>query len=278
MAKSRTRVQSINKKNVKKEPVQPNKKLKIVAVVLVIAVASIFAGLYHFGYLTQGKSASTANNQGGLPSSVKTGYFAEVSTSSFAPINSVNIYFLSWKGCPIGAAESWFIYNVFNNYSSSVSSHIQFHTSDPYDVYPGTPGLLFSNFSISHSGVVYNFKVIYVYGQTLPNGTNLIASGLDTLKANTPSTIYNLFYEYQTEVPASSSGKPISSQGGHLTSSMIVTGHDGTYYLEGAPYDFGPANLSGYTSASQVLNNITSIQPIVDASTYFQQILNVASA
>lgn len=277
MAKNRHKTR--NRNNFQKESAEPEKKAKpmakIVAVITVVALAAILGGLYHYGYLIPGGQGSGGQTAYALPASINTGEFASVSNYDYASSNTVNIYFLSWQGCPIGAADSWFIYNTLSSYNPNVNAHIQNHTSDPHETYPNTPGLLFTNFSVSHNGITYNFKVIYVYGETLPTNENLITAGLSTLKSNVPSNVYTLFKDYQTDVPVSGSSKAISAQGGHLTSSILITGKGGTYYLEGPKYN--PSTLSGY-SPQYVYDHLGSFPPISSSSSYFQTALNTVSS
>lgn len=264
--------------NVKSEPAptMSGKTGKVVAVIAVVALAGIFAGLYHFGYLsTAGSAGGNTGTSGALPSSINTGEFAQVSQNNYAGSSSVDIYFLSWQGCPIGASDSWAIYSMLGNHYSGISSKVQTHTSDPQDVYPGTPGLLFSNFSFSSNGLSYNFHVVYVYGETLPSTGDLVTSGLATLNGAFPSQISALFSDYQTKVDASGYNKPIALKANHLTSSILISGKNGTFYLEGSLYS--PGDLKG-DSPSYVMGHLNSIQPIVSASSYLQKVVNTANA
>lgn len=245
---------------------------KILAILLAVAVVlAILGGLYYSGHLFPNTSGS--NTSLSLPASITTGYFHKVTNSDYASSNEVNVYFLSWKGCPIGAADSLFIYETFVRYNNSVATDIQYHTSDPFDEYPNTPGLLFSDFSIKSKNLTYTFNVAYVYGETLPDNNSLISDGLSSLKSDFPSSIYTIFLDYQTKVPVQGQNGSIAAIGNHLTSSIVVTGLNGTYYLEGPVNGFGPQDLVGYRNSTQVLNAVGSIQPLVVASEYFQRVL-----
>lgn len=203
----------------------------VVAVIVIVAVL-IFSGVFNSAFI------------GGSSNVVQSGTFIKISSSDVSPSNGVNVYFLSWQGCPFGAADSWFIYNYFHTQDPSLSNstiYKEMHFSDPEENIPGItgsnhiPGLLFNNFSYTLSGINYHFHVIYVYGEyLLSHGPSEVSQGSSVLKANFPSSVSSLFLKYETQYPtAGLNGHAIANYAGHLTSSLIITGPSGTYYAEG---------------------------------------------
>jgi len=111
----------------------------------------------------------------------------KVSNINYSGNDSVQVYFISWYGCPLGATDSWGLYialskycilNVTPNYSDLDSVLIS-----PNSTFIGkTPGLLFVSCE-SKSNVIFHF--IYLLGRayisnstaTLPNGTMIKYSG-----------------------------------------------------------------------------------------------------
>ena len=73
------------------------------------------------------------------------GSFVEISNQDYAGNNAVGIYFDSWIGCPIGAANSWVIYGTLSGYVSNLADYVSYHTSDPFEsAVPNLPGILFN--------------------------------------------------------------------------------------------------------------------------------------
>ena len=188
------------------------------------------------------------NSSVSKPTAVQSGKFIRINNSDVSPVGGVNIYFLSWQGCPIGASDSWFIYNYVHSQDPSLSNSTIYHDmhfSDPDESPNNIPGLLFNNFSYSLNSIDYNFHVVYVYGEYLPGyGPNTISQGESVLNANFPSSVSSLFLKYETQYPTVNlSGEAIANYAGHLTSSFIVTGPYGTYYAEGEIYN--PTTITG---------------------------------
>ena len=255
MAKKRNRNRSAKKQQAPAKRKFPKRYLAAFGSTITVAIVVFLS--FHFG-LIKTSGNSTNGSEILVPAYIKPGSFTKISSSDLTGSGSVNVYFLSWKGCPIGAAESWIIYNFTrqyysrNNYIVSVN-----HTSDPNDANPGTPGLLFSNLSFVYSGTDFNLRVAYVYGEYVNNtGVALISSGSKILNKTFPTSISKVMYEFETHVPL---GSPISTpsayEGGHLTTSIVVAGEKGTYLLEG--YIFNPADLKGY-SPTEVMSSLDS--------------------
>lgn len=215
--------------------IQKRRRLLTTAVTIVVAVIVIVAVLIFSGVLN---SSSTGTGS----TVVQSGTFIKISNSDVSSDGGVNIYFLSWQGCPIGASDSWIIYNYVHSQDPSLSNstiYKEMHFSDPDESPTNIPGLLFNNFSYTLSGINYHFHVIYVYGEYLPpDGPSSVSQGSSVLKANFPSSVSSLFLKYETQYPTSGlNGQAIANYAGHLTSSLIITGPSGTYYAEGELYN-----------------------------------------
>lgn len=255
MAKKRNRNRSAKKWKAPARPKYPKRYLAAFCSTIIVAIVIFLS--FHFG-LIKISSNSASGPEILVPVYINPGSFVKVSSSELANSGSVSIYFLSWEGCPIGAAESWVIYNFTRQYYSGNNYIVNAnHTSDPNDVDPGTPGLLFSNLSFVHSGMDFNLGVTYVYGEYTNNtGNTLISKGSEILNKTFPPSISKLMYEFETSVPL---GSPISTPSayleGHLTTSIVVAGKKGTYLLEGPM--FNPTDLKGYTP-SEVITSLDS--------------------
>ncbi len=231
----------------------------IVAIIVVVGVV-IGSGII------KTNPGTTATTQ----TSVTSGTWTKVSSSDIGS-GGINIYFLSWQGCPIGASDSWAIYNYFHTTFPSLSNKSMIkleHFSDPNESPNNIPGLLFNNFTTSSSGISYSFHVIYVYPEYLPpDGSTSVNDGISVLKSDSgfPSAVINKFIDMQTNVPTVSlNGQAIANYAGHLTSSLIVTGPKGSYYFEGEM--FNPTDISGI-QPSTLISSISSYSYILTAST-----------
>ncbi|MHB8361330.1 MAG: DUF929 family protein [Thermoplasmataceae archaeon] len=186
--------------------------------------------------------------------------FAKVSNQNFG--NNIHFYWVSWYGCPVGAANSWGLYSSLLNYIPAIKNDFTFHTSDPYDSAPTEPGLIF-NGNIS-SGKYY-FNAYYMYNQYhnatgggVPiSPTSLVTQGLREVNATMPSFVSSIIYTIQTQTPSqtSSTGAPISPINSqfHLVTALIITGPNGAYYLQG-PY-FKLAELTSDPSVASLYIN-----------------------
>jgi hypothetical protein len=255
MASGNNKSNKQNKINELNSLIAKRKRIFNVAVSIIIAVVLITGVLIVSGVI----KTSIFNSS----TSVKTGSFQKISSSDLSS-NGVNIYFLSWQGCPIGASDSWVLYDYFHTEDPSLSNstiYKEMHFSDPSESPTNIPGLLFNNFSYPLRGMSYHFHVIYVYGENLPpDGTASVNQGITVLKASFSSTISSYFVKYQTVYPTSGlNGKPIATYAGHLTSSIIITGPSGSYYLEGEIYN--PSTISGI-QPSTLIHELSSYSGI----------------
>ncbi|BFH73814.1 DUF929 domain-containing protein [Sulfurisphaera javensis] len=164
------------------------------------------------------------------------GYIFKVNNVNYAGDNSVQIYFISWYGCPNGATSSWILYLVLNKYGTvSVIPH-----SSKFAPRLGSaiPGLLFLNYT-PKSNVYFHF--IYLYNEYLNEtlngipitnftGNQAVYLGLKELKSEVPHWVYQLAFFYNI-------GDKLVNQGNgsialayhHLVTMCFITGPKGTY-------------------------------------------------
>ena len=218
---------------------------------------------------------------GGISSTTKYliwGNFTQVSTRSFG--NETQIYYISWYGCPIGAADSWAFYIALKQLGN-VSAYVTPHYSDPYDSAPNTPGLLFAS-TIQLPGV--HFQSYYLYNEFLNvssngivlNKANTVSVGLNELKLSLPANIYEMEYEAMQTIPTeglSGAQPPVASAVtlNHVNTNVIVTGPFGAWILNGPLYS--PAVLQGLNSTA-LLSSATHNTAILHASETVVSVLN----
>ena len=269
----------------KKKESNESKLIYIPFVAVVIIAAAFFVlPLLHSSSSTQ--TASSSNIQTVSLSTNKPFFqFAKVSNENYAGNDSVQVYFISWYGCPYGASDSWALYialskfgllNVTPNYSD-----LEAIPSTTGTIEGKVPGLIFNSF-VPKSNVY--FHAIYLLGRIFPsnstasltNGTIISYSGnslvnleLNELKKLAPSWVYNLVYEYQIQTVFPQGGAPIAYLGHppHIASTIIITGPNGTWMLIGYDQQINPgapgllaqyASLSNYSPSvpEQLLQNI----------------------
>ncbi|MCL5679333.1 MAG: DUF929 domain-containing protein [Candidatus Thermoplasmatota archaeon] len=266
------------------QPVQPKKGRRLLLVpVFVLLIVVVILASYEYGLFNPDNSSS-AGIPLNIPSFLEPGYFAKISDSNVGSSGTVSVYLLSWYGCPIGAAESWIIYNFTRQYTQGTSYiRDENHTSDPNVAFPGTPGMIFNNYSMTYIGIHYSFNVAYVYGQYVNNtGSALIRSGLQIMNSSFPNSVSTIFYQFEMKVPlgTSNAAKPSAINEGHLTTAILVSGNNGTYIVEGSV--FSPSSLQGYTP-DQVRNAVDSGSSTFSSSIgtgtiYFEKVLSEAIA
>ena len=266
----------------KTEPVKPRISRKLLLMpVIVLVIFIVILVSYDYGLVSTVKSTPTGISVNPLPY-LEPGYFAKISNSNVGSQGTVSVYFLSWYGCPIGAAESWIIYNFTRQYFQG-TGYIKDgnHTSDPAVAYPGTPGLIFGNYTMTYSGLRYSFNSSYVYGEYV-NGSGLIGSGSQIMNASFPHSVSTVLYQFETQVPLGTNigAKPSAIREGHLTTAILVSGNNGTYIVEGSI--FSPGALEGYTP-NQVRNavdrgSVTFSSSIGAGTIYFEKVLSEAIA
>ena len=258
----------------------------LVAFVL-IAVVLDFSGLVgNVSFISNGSSSNNSNSS--LPTYIPAGQFVNISSGNIGPKNQVNIYVMSWRGCPIGASESWFWYlyinQTYHNRPGYILNSSYGHVSSSEDAFYPVPGLLFKNFTFNNSNnVKVNFHIDYVYPQYLPGAHNqvLVDAGISTLQStappNFPPAAINDFINYQTNVPTDANKtttEPLANFAGHLTTCIIISGNHGTYFLEGAL--FSPGILTNQTT-SYMLDYSASYQNIIYNEHLISNVINTVA-
>ena len=144
------------------QPVQPKKSLKLLLVpVIVLVIVVVILVSYEYGLFDLGNTSSSGIPVN-IPSSLQPGYFAKISDSNVGNRGTVSVYFLSWYGCPIGAAESWIIYN-FTTITRTITG-----TSKSFKLFFGCTGCIFRLsllfFPLRFATIIYQsilFKSVY---------------------------------------------------------------------------------------------------------------------
>ncbi|EQD45754.1 protein containing DUF929, partial [mine drainage metagenome] len=233
-------------------------------VVVVIVVIAVFA--FNLVHLPSFKSSSYQ-----LPSSIpfsSFGTYYAVNSSDYAPSSSVNIYFVTWVGCPYGAGDSWELYNYLNGFGS-ISSSVIDHYSDPSEgKLASIPGLLFNDNHISVTGVngisinldtyyLYNEEMTQSFNSPVVNITSLnaITVALSELQAdNLPAPIYNIVKDFTTVVNATGYSKASALLGNpaHINTIIVFTGPKGTDIINGGMID--PQPLLQFTDKTLLSN------------------------
>ncbi|ARM74746.1 DUF929 domain-containing protein [Acidianus manzaensis] len=229
--------------------------------------------------------------------------FYKVSSQDFASGNNVNVYFISWYGCPLGATNSWGLYIALSHYGVLNASPNYSDVEQLSSSYSGrVPGLIFNGFT-PNSNV--NFIPIYILGRiytsngtaSLPNGTfistnNIIPVEEAELQSELPSGLYNIIYQYELSENMPNQDAPIAYLGNpnHITTMVIISGPKGTWMLIGDLQSVDGGNLpvilsqSGYTPTqifqaikSNDLSSLSMGSAIQDEANEFSNIISEAS-
>ncbi len=215
---------------------------KIAAIIVSFALILTVLFIWHeTGHHFRDQPVLPINN---FPSSI--GSFLKVATPTEHQ-NKVAVLFIGSIACPYCAAESWVLYESLQHFGKW--SGTRFIYSNATDKYPNTPGLEFSNASLTSSKVEFSGFEIY----------NRNWEPLQTLN----STDSKLFSEYDQSV----------------SFPYILIGNA---YLE-LGSSFSPSILSNLT-CQQVLNYINSgghgqiPSTISEQVNYTMQVLNLLGA
>ena len=254
--KAQAAEKEVEKKKTFPDLVRENKKLFTVLATIIIVVILVSVSL-EFNIFKDNSTDSIS-----IPNPFPFGSFVKISNNNFS--NQIHFYWISWYGCPIGAANSWGLYLAVEEHIPAISNDITLHTSDPYDSAPGEPGLLF-NGDVSNGN--YYFSVYYMYNEyhnataagTPITSNQLVSVGLQEVNSTEPSFISSMIYTIQTQTASqtSSSGAPIApigSTGYHLVTTLIITGPNGAYYMQGPAFNLADLT-SNPTAASNYLNS-----------------------
>ncbi len=220
------------------------------------------------------------NGGGATPSYLQWGTFTKLSGSSFG--NTTHIYYISWYGCPIGAADSWAFY-VALSALGNISAYAAPHYSDPADNPPSLPGLIFSD---SFSAGSVRVQAYYIYNEYLNvstsgvplNSGNTISVGMAELQSSLPPSIYSLEFSAMEKIPTdgmpgASSPAPSALHLTHVNTNIIITGPHGAWILNGPLYS--PAYLAGKNSTA-LKSSVFSDSTITGAAASVTSILNGA--
>ena len=284
---------SNNKNKKKPEPVKPKSNVLPKIVVIVIGVVLIVTVLYFAGYLPHFNSGNTNQQNFTAPTSIPWGSFTEISNKNFAGSGQENVYFISWVGCPIGAAISWSLNYTFYHYQGVTNVKTKGHYSDPNEKgnAASLPGLLFmDSFSYTNhdTGVKVFFYPVYMYNETLyayaSNNThiassNLVSAGLSVVNSSVPPGISSLVYKYTNLIDISNlaphTPSALLSTPHHMNTVLVITGSFGTYMLNGQLYT--PTNIHGVTITAledAQANGFSGYPYIASGASTIESILN----
>lgn len=212
MAKRKNNVKTKNKK-------QDSKLIYIPFIVLGVLIVALI-GFTSFSHPVFSPSSSFSSS----PAPFK---FFQVNTQNYAGNDSVQVFFISWYGCPYGATDSWALYKTLSQYGNiqATPGHSISEPNIPY-----IPSLWFTSFKPNSS--VY-FHYLYMYNEYLnatpsgipinPENGSAVIVGLQEIKDNLSYApwIYNIIEQYEVDTPlvSSSSGLmiplPIQHQPSH---------------------------------------------------------------
>ncbi|BFH73760.1 DUF929 domain-containing protein [Sulfurisphaera javensis] len=192
------------------------------------------------------------------PFEVPLNAFFKVSNIDYANSNITCVIFISWYGCPYGATDSWILYAFLSHYGK-ITYNISY--SDPNDIYPNTPALIFTNFQPNSS---IHFRFVYLYNRFLnatANGSvviNYVKYGLQVIEKDFPQ-YYPFVKEYVTQRWASGSFfQPVAYMGNppHIPTLIIISSDKGTYMLIG--HIVSPSLLDNY-NATYLLSHLSQL-------------------
>lgn len=215
-----------------------------------------------------------------LPASLSWGNFTQLSDQSYG--STTNIYYVSWYGCPIGAADSWAVY-VALSALGNMSTFAAPHYSDPADSPASLPGLIFSDGFTSNGVVLHSYYVYNEYLNISTNGiqldkNNTVAVGLGELQSSLPSNIYSLEYSAMEKIPTAgmygaSYPAPSALRLNHINTNIIITGPHGAWILNGPLFNIGI--ISGLSS-TQLMTGAYSNSVIVSAANVVSSVISNA--
>jgi hypothetical protein len=250
----------------------------IVGAIVILSVL-IISGIIPLDFSSQSHSGASFTPPSQIPYG---GSFVEISNMDLAGQNTVGIYFDSWIGCPIGAANSWVIYGTLSSYVNNLATFVSYHYSDPNEgSVANIPGILFKGgFEFNESGISVKFTPLYMYNETLfgyPYTNTPIVSGQvlsvgyqeTNSSGSFPASIAHLVYEYTAVIPVLGSHGIASAYLGkppHVNTVLIISGKAGTFMLNGPFYS--PANLKGL-SYSYMEEHYSTISYVTSAMNLF---------
>ncbi len=202
------------------------------------------------------------------PNNLTWGSFTQISDKNFG--NITNIYYVSWLGCPIGAADSWAFYASLSKIKN-ISIYVTPHYSDPNDSSPNTPGLIFNDFQLPmidfHSYYVYNEFLNATTSGLLFNTTSALSVGMSELSGLLPTNIYDIEKSAMENIPthgAPGGSYPTGLFLKHVNTNIIITGQKGAWILNGPLYS--PTILAGLNSTLLLDSLYTNNTAIIDGA------------
>lgn len=204
-------------------------------VVIALLIGSIAASGYYKQLFGSGGAGSTNPAKG-----LTWGQFTQISRQDYG--NTTQVYYVSWYGCPIGAADSWAFYAYFSR-AMNMSSYVSPHYSDPYDSFPNTPGVIFEKqFTVGgvwfHPLYVYNQYMNQTTGGLSVNRSDSLELGISLLQSELPQEVYSLERSAMETLPTfGMPGNSANISSGtilqHVNTNVIVLGPKGAWILNG---------------------------------------------
>jgi len=209
-----------------------------------------------------------------LTPDVTMGEIVKITSQDFAPPGKIEIYFISWYGCPNGATSSWALYLLLQKYGIV---EVQPHSSK-FDIKIGSaiPGLIFLNYT-PKSNVIFHF--LYLYNQYLNETTTgipinistyqAVYYGLQMIKSSMPQWVYNIVYYYEIESKLVNAGNgSVAFYAHHLVTICIITGPKGTWMFILYPNPLTPLGILKDLNAT----SLTPSQAVKEASNLLNEI------
>ena len=259
---------------------------------VIIAVIIVGSGLgipYGLGFIsfTHGTTTPSANL------TIPAGQFYQISNEDFAPPGQVDIYLSSWYGCPIGAADSWFIYDYFSNFIN-MTPYVLAHDVNIQN--GAIPGLLFkSNISFGDKSLhttidFYSYYLYNLYLNRTAAGFNdltggipipqnqLVSTGISELRTSSfPTPVVNTIINITTVDHIEGMNSPsayLHPPNDKINTVMVITGVSGTWILN--LYMIKPQSLNGI-SYQNMMENYGSYLSIENATGNFTKALEYSS-
>ena len=206
------------------------------------------------------------------PSGIESNKYYKISEYDLINGNKYAVYYVSWYGCPIGAADSWSLYYAMNS-TENIYKDVQLHTSSSTDIFADNPGLIFKdNITFNYKSKVITFYPLYLYNQTLTGTVNnktisgsKIAYGFSIINKTFPARVASEFYKYRGNITYDE----------HIETTMIITGPRGGYIYQGLLYNpennIGTGNENAWApdSPAHVMSNLNGINAIKSSGNQF---------
>ena len=192
-------------------------------------------------------SHTTASSSANL--TILSDQFYQISNEDYAPPEQVDIYLSSWYRCPIGASDSWFIYDYFSGFINT-TPYVLAHNVNIQN--GAIPGLLFkSNISFGDNPPkAIDFYSYYLYnlylnrraagfsdltgGIPIPQN-QLVSTEISELKTSPfPKSAVNIIINITTVDHIEGMNSPsayLHPPNDKINTVMVITGVSGTWIL-----------------------------------------------